>query len=104
MRAAGEPDDFWVKNYLDNGLRLPKMQKIYIKMFGSNATFFLILSFTADNTKSFALKATVFQVLSFTADSDSIKCSRYCYCNQYFNIYRLTGHDRLCLELSRLVT
>ena len=35
MRAAGEPDDFWVKNYLENGLRLPK---IYIKMFGSNAT------------------------------------------------------------------
>ena len=63
MRAAGEPDDFWVKNYLENGLRLPK---IYIKMFGSNATFFKILSFTADNTKSFALKATVFQVLSFT--------------------------------------
>ena len=40
VRAAGEPDDFWVKNYLENGLRLPKMQKIYIKMFGSNATFF----------------------------------------------------------------
>ena len=39
-RAAGEPDDFWVNNYLENGLRLPKMQKIYIKMFGSNATFF----------------------------------------------------------------
>ena len=71
VRAAGEPDDFWVKNYLENGLRLPKMQKIYIKMFGSNATFF--------------------QVLSFTADSNSIKCSHYCYCNQYFNIYRLTG-------------
>ena len=32
-RAAGEPDDFWVKNYLENGLKLPKMQKIYIKMF-----------------------------------------------------------------------
>ena len=30
--AAGEPDDFWVKNYLENGLRLPKMQKIYIKI------------------------------------------------------------------------
>ena len=39
-RAAGEPDDFWVKNYLENGLRLPKMQKIYINVFGSNATFF----------------------------------------------------------------
>ena len=33
VRAAGEPDDFWVKNYLENGLRLPK---IYIKMFSSN--------------------------------------------------------------------
>ena len=40
VRAAGKPDDFWVKNYLENGLRLPKMQKMYIKMFGSNATFF----------------------------------------------------------------
>ena len=56
VRAAGEPNNFWVKN----SLRLPKMQKIYIKMFGSNATFFKILSFTAGNTKSFALKATVF--------------------------------------------
>ena len=60
-RAAGEPDEFWVKNYLENGLRLPKMQKIYIKMFGSNATFFKILSFTADNTKSFALKQQFFK-------------------------------------------
>ena len=28
--AASEPDGFWVKNYLENGLKLPKMQKIYI--------------------------------------------------------------------------
>ena len=71
--TTGEPDDFWVKNYLENGLKLPKMQKIYyIKMFGSNASYFSNLSFTADITKSFALKATVFEALSFTADSDSI--------------------------------
>ena len=41
--AAGEPDDFKVKNYLEYGLELPtkqQIQKIYIKMFGSNATIF----------------------------------------------------------------
>ena len=32
--AAVEADDFWVKNYLENGPKLQKMQKIYIKMFG----------------------------------------------------------------------
>ena len=31
--ATGEPNNFSVANYLENGLKLPKMQKIYIKMF-----------------------------------------------------------------------
>ena len=33
VSAAGEPDNFWFKHYLENGLKLPKMHKIYIKMF-----------------------------------------------------------------------
>ena len=49
------------QKYLENGLKLPKMQKIYIKMFGSNATFFFrILSLTAHNTKKFRSESNRF--------------------------------------------
>ena len=48
--ATGKSDEFWVKN----GLKLPKMQKLYFKMFGSNATFFFeFCLLQADNTQKF---------------------------------------------------
>ena len=39
-RTTGEPDDFWVKNYLENGLKLPKMQKCVLKCLARMHNFF----------------------------------------------------------------